>query len=439
MTFFIKTFGCQMNVSDSEKIRHLLLQKGLDAADEEHADLIIVNGCAVRAKPQEKIFSYIGRVQAGRDGRCGGRRKIIVAGCVAQTEKEGVFARKGRVDFVVGTHQFQRIGEIVDEVLANAPPRVAAAFSRRWQELVPAAAARDSAVTAFVSIMEGCDNFCSYCIVPFTRGREKHRPLGAIVAEVESLAAQGFREIVLLGQNVNHWRDPASGASFPQLLRRLAAVPVRWVRFVTSYPGYHDPELVAVMAGQRTIARHIHFPAQSGSTRVLRRMNRTYTRSEYLRIVRSFRAAMPEMTFSSDFIVAFPGESERDFQLTLQLLEEVAYESIFSFIYSPRPRTKAAVLPMALPPAEAKARLLVLQDLQERIQLTNNRRLIGETVEVLVTEPHPKRAGEMIGRSESYRVVNFASRARPGEFARVRITAAGPHSLRGEEIAPPPA
>jgi tRNA-2-methylthio-N6-dimethylallyladenosine synthase len=431
MTFFIKTFGCQMNVSDSEKIRHLLLQKGLRAAGEERADLIIVNGCAVRAKPQEKIFSYIGRF--------GGRRRIIVAGCVAQTERERVFARKGRVDFVVGTHQFQRIGAIVDEVLAGAPPRVEAAFSRRWQELVPAAAARDSSVTAYVSIMEGCDNFCSYCIVPFTRGREKHRPLAAIVAEVEALAAQGYREIVLLGQNVNHWRDPAGGASFAQLLRRLAAVPLRWIRFVTSYPGYHEPELIEVMAANRSIARHVHFPAQSGSTRVLRRMNRAYTRPEYLRIVRRFRAAMPEMTFSSDFIVAFPGESERDFRLTLSLLEAVEYESIFSFVYSPRPRTKAAALPLALPAAEAKARLRALQELQERIQLKNNRRLVGATVEVLVTGPHPKKAGEMIGRSESYRVVNFASRARPGEFARVRIIAAGPHSLRGEEIAPPPA
>ncbi len=432
MTFFIKTFGCQMNVNDSEKIRHLLEAAGLTPSPaEESADVIIVNSCAVRAKAQEKIFSYIGQFPRAK--------RVIVAGCVAQAEKQEIFKKKVRVDYVVGTHQFYRIAEIVAGLDAGGAPGSAVAFNRQWQELVPAAQARSSPVTGYISIMEGCDNFCSYCIVPFTRGREKHRPLAAILREAEYLAAQGFREIVLLGQNVNHWHDVGSGSSFPDLLRQLAArVPVRWIRFVTSYPGYHDAELVRVMAENRSLARHIHFPAQSGSTRILKKMSRTYGRGDYLGIIRAFRAAIPGMKFSSDFIVGFPGESERDFALTLSLLEQVEYESVFSFVYSPRPRTPAASLAQGAPTAAIKERLYALQETQAGIQLKNNRRLIGETIEVLIVEKHPKKAGEVIGRSESYRVVNFVSTTPVGEFAKVKVTAAGPHSLRGEEIRPRP-
>ncbi len=428
MNFFIKTFGCQMNVNDSEKIRQLLEDKGLESsASEATADIIIVNSCAVREKPQEKIFSYIGQFPPAK--------KIIVAGCVAQVEKEALFRKKVKIDCVVGTHQFYRIGEIIDEVAAGSRAKTAAAFSRQWQELVPAAQARSSRVTGYISIMEGCDNFCSYCIVPFSRGREKYRPMDAILREAEFLAEQGFKEIVLLGQNVNHWHEAKGGRAFPHLLRRLArAVPVPWIRFITSYPGYHDRELIRAMAENRNIARHIHFPAQSGSTRILKKMCRTYSRSQYLQIVRAFRAAMPDMKFSSDFIVGFPGENDRDFNLTLSLLEQVEYESIFSFVYSPRPGTQAAAYARELAPAAAKQRLYALQELQARIQLKNNRGLLGQIVEVLVTEKHPKKTGEMIGRSESYRVVNFPSAAPVGAFARVKITAAGPHSLRGEEI-----
>ncbi|MBN2346786.1 MAG: tRNA (N6-isopentenyl adenosine(37)-C2)-methylthiotransferase MiaB [Candidatus Aminicenantes bacterium] len=426
MTFFIRTFGCQMNVSDSEKMHQLLEERGWTAVGEAEADLIVVNSCAVRSRPQEKVFSYAGRFA--------GRKKIIIAGCVAQAEKENIFARKVKVNYVVGTHQFHRIGEIADEVRSGGRPGAATAFSRRWPELVPGSRCRSSRVTGFISVMEGCDNFCSYCIVPFTRGREKYRPMDAILCEAEALAGAGYPEIVLLGQNVNHWRDPR-GASFAELLRRLAAIaPLGWIRFITSYPGYHEPELVEVMAACRGIARHVHFPAQSGSTRVLKRMNRAYSRSRYLGIIGSFRRAMPEMKFSSDFIVGFPGESEHDFQLTLSLLERVEYESIFSFVYSPRPHTRAAAWEPDVPAALAKERLLALQELQERIQLANNRRRIGETVEVLVTGRHPKKSAEMIGRSESQRVVNFASRTPVGTFTRVRITGAGPHSLRGEEV-----
>jgi len=428
MNFFIKTFGCQMNINDSEKIRHLLENKGLQlCSSEAAADIIIVNSCAVREKPQEKIFSYIGQFPPAK--------KIIVAGCVAQVEKEAIFKKKVKVDYVVGTHQFYRIGEIIDEIAAGRQAETAAAFSRQWQELVPAAQARSSQVTGYISIMEGCDNFCSYCIVPFTRGREKYRPLAAILREAEYLAGRGFKEIVLLGQNVNHWHEAKGGRAFPELLRQLARnVPLPWIRFITSYPGYHDRELIRVMAENRNIARHIHFPAQSGSTRILKKMCRTYSRAQYLEIIRAFRSAMPDMKFSSDFIVGFPGESDRDFNLTMSLIEQVEYESIFSFIYSSRPHTKAAAYAQELAPAAVKQRLYALQELQAHIQLKNNRRLIGQTSEVLIAEKHPKKTGEVIGRSESYRVVNFASQTPVGAFTRVKITGAGPHSLRGEEI-----
>ena len=428
MTFFIKTFGCQMNVNDSEKIRHLLENKGLKlSGSEAAADVIIVNSCAVRDKPQEKIFSYIGQFPP--------LKKIIVAGCVAQVEKENIFKKKVKVDYVVGTHQFYRIGEIIDEIGARSLPKTAAVFSRQWQELVPATSARSSSVTGYISIMEGCDNFCAYCIVPFTRGREKYRPLSAILREAEYLVGQNFQEIVLLGQNVNNWHEQSSGRTFADMLRALAnQVQIPWIRFITSYPGYHDRELIRVMAENRNIARHIHFPAQSGSSRILKKMQRTYSRAQYLKIIKDFRRAMPEMKFSSDFIVGFPGENEHDFNLTLSLLELVQYESVFSFIYSPRPHTSAAAMPNTIPAAKAKERLLTLQKLQAAIQLKNNRQLIGQTIKVLIAEKHRKKPGDVIGRSESYRVVNFNSQTPIGAFTRVKITGAGPHSLRGEQI-----
>jgi len=283
--------------------------------------------------------------------------------------------------------------------------------------------------------MEGCDNFCSYCIVPFTRGREKYRPFPDILREAEYLSDAGYREIILLGQNVNNWRDDRENITFPGLLDRLAvSTAVRWIRFITSYPGYYDDELIAVMAQHAKIARHIHFPAQGGSTRVLKHMNRVYSRSRYLRIIKDFKKNIPGMKFSSDFIVGYPGESERDFRLTLSLIEQVEYESLFSFMYSPRKFTRAYKTEDNIPLDIKKERLHRLQDLQETIQLKNNKKLIGEKIDVLVTGPHPKKNGEVIGRTESYQVVNFVSDALPGAFKRVLIKHVGPYSLRGEEI-----
>ncbi|MCX6584266.1 MAG: tRNA (N6-isopentenyl adenosine(37)-C2)-methylthiotransferase MiaB [Candidatus Aminicenantes bacterium] len=434
MKFFIKTYGCQMNVNDSEKMGDILKKRGFSAADDENdADIIIINSCAVREKPQEKIFSFAGRLPKGK--------KIIVAGCVAQSEKQKILERNPNIDYIVGTHQYYQIDRIADEILAQKSKGdrgVKAQFSKVWQEAVPDIASRISRVSGYISIMEGCDNFCSYCIVPFTRGREKHRPFENIMAEAEYLATAGYKEIILLGQNVNSWEDKEKNMEFPDLLERLSAAPavdVKWIRFITSYPGYYDEQLIEVMARHEKIARNIHFPVQSGSTRVLKKMNRSYTRAQYLDIVRRFKKKIPDITFSSDFIVGFPGETENDFELTLSLLEKVEYENIFSFLYSPRRFTSAFKLKDDITPEIKKQRLYRLQELQKNIQFKNNKTLLGKTIEVLVTGPHPKAAGEVIGRTVNYRVVNFKSDTPVGEFTRVLIERVGPYSLRAKEHA----
>lgn len=428
MNFFIKTFGCQMNVNDSEKIRHILIRKGFSsAADEEDADLVIINSCAVREKPQEKIFSYAGRLPKGK--------KIIVAGCVAQSEKENILKRNPDINYIVGTHQYYKIDSIVNEIKNKTAKGVEVAFSKEWEEMTPYVESRESSVSGYISIMEGCDNFCSYCIVPYTRGREKHRPFANIVSEAEYLAEKGYKEIILLGQNVNNWQDEKEKRKFPGLLDYLAKnIAVKWIRFITSYPGYYDNELIDVMARHERIARHIHFPAQSGSTRILRKMNRVYTRSQYLGIIKDFKKKIPLIKFSSDFIVGYPGETERDFRLTLSLIEKVEYESVFSFMYSPRKHTAACKKEDNIPLEQKKERLHRLQQAQELIQLRNNKKTIGKEIEVLVTGRHPRKEGQVIGRTESYQVVNFESQAKPGEVKKVLIENIGPYSLRGLEV-----
>lgn len=427
MRFFIKTYGCQMNVNDSEKMRHILESRGMEYhASPEAADVVIINSCAVREKARDKIYSYIGRLSPGK--------KIIVAGCVAQVEKGEILKRCPSIDFILGTHQYHQIGRAIDLILKERERAVLAGFSRRWQELFPARGSRFSRVSGYISIMEGCDNFCSYCIVPFTRGREKYRSFENIMGEARYLADSGYREIILLGQNVNGWKDRYRNYHFADLLKALAEqAGVRWIRFITSYPGYFTGEMIRVMARYPIIARHIHFPAQSGSTRILKKMNRGYSRQEYLGMIRRFKNEIPEMRFSSDFIVGFPGETERDFDLTLSLIEKVEYESLFSFVYSPRPHTRSFSHEEAIGIRDKKRRLMRLQKLQQEIQLKNNKKAIGRTLEVLVTGKNPRKPGEVIGRTETYRVVNFVSRAVPGDFKRVLIVGAGPHSLRGTE------
>ncbi len=428
MKFFIKTYGCQMNVNDSEKMRYILESRGIHHCQSEaDADIVIINSCAVREKAQDKIYSYIGRISSDK--------KIIVAGCVAQSEKDNILKRCSAVDFILGTHQYFKIHLAVDRIIKGDKRDVFAGFSKEWKELCPDMGSRESRVSGYVSIMEGCNNFCSYCIVPFTRGREKYRPFQNIMEEAEYLSNMGYKEIILLGQNVNSWEDKSEGFTFTDLLAALAEkTDVKWIRFITSYPGYFTDDMIKVMARFDKIARHIHFPAQSGSTRILKKMNRTYTRQDYLKIVNRFKRKIPGMKFSSDFIVGFPGETERDFELTMSLIKKVEYESLFSFLYSPRQFTKSFLDPDKTGIEVNKERLRRLQILQQEIQVKNNKTYIGKPVDVLITQRNPKKADEVIGRTESYRVVNFVSRSSVGEFKRVLITNVGPHSMRGMEV-----
>lgn len=428
MKFFIKTYGCQMNVNDSERIRHILKKEGLvDVQDEDKADLIIINTCAVREKPQQKVFSYVGRIEKGK--------KVVIAGCVAQSEGLNLLKKDKRINFIVGTHQHYKIDSIFENYLKKDRKGVDVEFSREWEELIPDINTRESKVYGYISIMEGCNNFCSYCIVPFTRGREKYRAFKDIITEAEYLSSNGYKEIILLGQNVNSWEDKKEGMKFVDLLSYIATnINVKWVRFITSYPGYYDNDLIEVMAKHRSIARHIHFPVQSGSTRILKKMNRTYTREQYLKMIFDFKKNLPDIKFSSDFIVGFPSENENDFDLTLSLIRKVEYESIFSFIYSPRKYTKALLLKDDLDIKVKKQRLYKLQELQRDIQLENNKKLIGKTIEALIVKRNPKKIDEVIARTESYRVVNFESDAKPGEFKKILIENVGPYSLRGKEI-----
>ena len=417
-----------MNVNDSEKINHLLKQRGMKRVENpEGADLIIINSCAVREKAQEKIFSFIGRLEHDQ--------KIVVSGCVAQSEKTLILKRNKKVDFVVGTHQFYSINNIIDEYLLKNEKGTNTALSKEWSETVPDIYARDNRFTGYISIMEGCNNFCTYCIVPFTRGREKYRPYKNIIDEAEYLAENGFKEIILIGQNVNSWKDHINGVSFAALLDRIAGIDnIKWIRFITSYPGYYESELIDVMKKNRNIARHIHFPAQSGSTRILKKMGRNYTRQKYIEIISKFKKEIPEIKFSSDFIVGFPGENERDFNLTLSLMEKIGYDSMFSFIYSPRKHTKAAVIKDDVSLAVKKKRLQKLHELQKKIQLAGHKTLVGKEIEVMITGDNPKMEGELLGRTESYKIVNFPGSRKPGEFVKVRIDHFGAYSLRGIEV-----
>lgn len=417
-----------MNVNDSEKISSLLFEKGMSKAPvPEEADLVIINSCAVRDKAQQKIFSYVGRLKK--------TQKIVVSGCVAQSEKDILLKKGGKIDFVVGTHQYYKISEIVDRMFSGMEKGVETRFSKDWHEIIPSFYSRTSSITGFISIMEGCNNFCSYCIVPFTRGREKYRPFKNIVDEAEELSRKKFKEIILIGQNVNSWKDPVEKMGFARLLDYLGKnIDVKWIRFITSYPGYYESELIDVMKENRRIARHVHFPAQSGSTKVLKKMGRIYSREKYLEIIEKFKREIPEIKFSSDFIVGFPTESENDFEQTLSLIRKVRFDSIFSFIYSKRKFTKAAFYPDGIDLAVKRRRLEKLQKLQREIQLEDHEKMVGLEIDVMITGKNPKKKGEVLGRSETYKVINFKSENSPGFLTKVKISGFGPYSLTGVEL-----
>jgi len=433
LRFAIRTFGCQMNENDSEHMAGVLAKAGAQpAASVGEADLVIVNTCAVREKSEEKLYSFLGRLAAFRKNKPG--LLIGVAGCVAELRHDALFRRKPGLDFVVGPDRYRELADIVARSAGGR--RLETGRSPDWHEFAPDEIRRDSLVSAYVTIMEGCDNRCAYCVVPFSRGPEKYRPLSRILDEVRELARNGYREIQLLGQNVDSYRDPDSGTELAGLLRAVCAVEgPAWVRFLTSHPRNFAAEIVAAMADLPRICRQLHLPVQSGSTAVLERMKRGYTREAYLELVRRLRDAVPGIALSTDLIVGFPGESEEDFAASLDLLREVRFANLFSFRYSPRPLTEAARLEDDVPLAVKARRLSELQALQKEIQAEIHADLVGRTLRVLALGRSKKDAAVFSGRDEALRVVNFTSPGDPtGGFVEVLVTGSGPYSLRGRTV-----
>ncbi len=418
-----------MNENDSLHIAGMLEALGAErSSGPENADIILVNTCAVRRKSEEKLFSWLGRLKDIKESR---PVLVGVLGCVAQVYGSRIIERSGIVDFVVGPGEYPDLPSIIRN--AESGPCIRTGFHSRWRETGPSSGAKASGPSAFLTIMEGCNNFCTYCVVPFSRGREKSRPMTLVMEEAADLASSGVKEIQLLGQNVNSWHDPESGRGLPELLDSICALPgIEWTRFITSHPRNFDRELVLAMKRNPKVCRQVHLPMQSGSTAVLKAMNRGYTRDDYLGLVNMIREEVPGIQFGTDIIVGFPGESEADFQETCDMLTRVRFASIFSFRFSPRPHSAAAKIPDDVPLAEKKRRLIVLQELQKSIQLEINRTFIGKTVRVLCTGKSPKGAGRFAGRTSESMIVNFDSREDPtGKFAMVEITDCGPYSLHG--------
>ncbi|MGZ8264049.1 MAG: tRNA (N6-isopentenyl adenosine(37)-C2)-methylthiotransferase MiaB [Burkholderiales bacterium] len=430
-----------MNEYDSDKMADVLrASHGLEpTADPAEADVILFNTCSVREKAQEKVFHDLGRVKHLKRERSG--VLIGVGGCVASQEGPAIIARAPYVDFVFGPQTLHRLPEMIEARQATGRPQVDVSFPEieKFDRLPPA---RVEGATAFVSIMEGCSKYCTFCVVPYTRGEEVSRRFEDVLTEVAELAVQGVREVTLLGQNVNAFRgktEDGDVADFARLLEYVAEIPgIDRIRYTTSHPREFTPRLIEVHRKVPKLVSHIHLPVQSGSDRVLAAMKRGYTALEYKSIVRRLRAARADISISSDFIVGFPGETEDDFAATMKLVEDVAFDSSFSFLYSARPGTPAAELPDGTP---HEVKLARLQRLQEKIELKAqaiSRALVGTRQCVLVEGPAKKNAYELAGRTENNRMVNFEGPAALiGEFVNVTITAALPHSLRGELAATP--
>jgi tRNA-2-methylthio-N6-dimethylallyladenosine synthase len=430
---YIKTFGCQMNVADSEQMALLLAEDYTPTERVEEADLYLINTCAIRRKAEEKVRSLLGSLQAVKQRHP--RMLIGVGGCVAQQEGERLLAAAPHLDLVFGTQGVYRLLEmvrraalgqrVVDITLTRGFP---AQSRRHW---------RKGAVKTLVTIMQGCDNFCTFCVVPYVRGREASRPPGEIVMEVADFLAAGGKEVTLLGQNVNSYgRGLAEAIAFPELLRSIDALPgLARLRFATSHPRDLSPELTAAFGELPSLCEHLHLPVQSGSDRILKAMNRGYTRREYLQKVAELRRACPGISLSTDIIVGFPGETEADFEDTLELVQEAGYEQAFSFKYSPRPQTKAASLPDRVPGEVQAERLTRLQNLLNDLSLKAHLRLVGRVAEVLVDGISKRSPEELSGRLRTNQVVNFTgSRELLGRMVAVRLTEAHPHSLKGAQV-----
>jgi tRNA-2-methylthio-N6-dimethylallyladenosine synthase len=435
---YIKTFGCQMNEYDSDKMRDVLGQGEAveTVSSPEEADVILFNTCSVRGKAQEKVFSDLGRVRALKTARPG--LIIGVGGCVASQEGATIVERAPYVDVVFGPQTLHRLPDLIERRRASGRAQVDISFPEieKFDHLPPP---RMDGVTAFVSIMEGCSKYCSFCVVPYTRGPEVSRDFTGVLTEIAGLAQQGVREVTLLGQNVNAFRGTTpdgEAADFALLIEYVAEIPgIERIRYTTSHPKEMTPRLIEVYARVPKLVSQLHLPVQAGSDRILAAMKRGYTVLEYKSIVRRLKAARPDLSLSTDFIVGFPGESEADFEATMRLIEDVGFDGAFSFVYSRRPGTPAADLADDTPQDVKLKRLARLQARIEEQARAVSAAMVGTIERVLVEGPARKGEGEICGRTTNNRVVNFAAPARLiGQLVDVAITQALPHSLRGEVV-----
>ncbi len=435
--YHVTTFGCQMNAHDSERIRGLLEDLGLgEVSSPEDADVLVFNTCTIREKPDQRLAAYLGNAAAQK------RRRpdtvVAVGGCYAEAQRERIFDQYPFVDIAFGPGTIGHLGDWLGAGgVGIARHAFGIAGERRFSAELPTI--RERPVQAWVQVSMGCNSVCSYCIVPRVRGREVSRRPGDILAEVTGLARQGVREVTLLGQNVNSYGrglQPEIEAGFAELLRAVDAVDgIERIRFTSPHPKDFRPDVIEAMRTSAAVCEHAHLPLQSGSTRVLKRMRRTYSRERYLQLVEAMRAAIPDLALTTDVIVGFPGETEDDFRETLEVVEEVGFDGAFTFVYSPRSGTEAATLPDQIPDEVKRDRIERLVDVVQRLAAERNDARVGLTEEVLVEGPSRTDGALLRGRTRRNTTVNFDGAAEPGELVRVQITGASSTTLRGTQEA----
>jgi tRNA-2-methylthio-N6-dimethylallyladenosine synthase len=432
--FYIETFGCQMNVHDSEKVIGTLLSRGYAQADTAaDADLLLYNTCSIRDKAEQKVFQRLDQFKKEHKGKVFG-----VLGCVAQQEGDKIFDRAPHVSLVCGSASYNKLPDLLVQI-EQGGRRVTGLSLDTEDTFDTPLTRRDNPHRAYITIIEGCDKSCAYCVVPFTRGPERSRASDSVMREAHELAAMGYTEIQLLGQNVNSYRDPSpAGWNFAQLLDGVGRVPgIRRVRFTTSHPRDFGKDIVDAIGANEALCNHVHLPVQSGSSDVLARMLRLYTRDDYMRRIEWLKNSPRNIALTTDIIVGFPGETEKDFEATLRLLDEVEYDSMFSFKYSKRPNTPALQYEDHIPEEEKQRRLLILQERQRQIQIRRNAGYVGEVHEAMV-EGFNRATGQWIGRTSQNKTLNFVDSSGESELAGsyvpVRVTRAGPNSLAGERV-----
>jgi tRNA-2-methylthio-N6-dimethylallyladenosine synthase len=440
MRYVVQTFGCQMNAHDSERIEDVLLERGYERTDDSSlADLVVINTCSVREKAEHKLMSLLGTLRPLKDGK---RDLVIaVAGCVAQQEGRALLDKARHLDVVIGPDNIGELPDLVESVRAGGPPIARTVFDLEAPSfLAPtflASGHRAVGPCAYVTIMKGCDERCTFCIVPTTRGSERYRPAAEIVAEIDGLVSRGVREVTLLGQTVNSWFETEAGASeFPRLLRRIAAEVPRLarLRYTSPHPRHLTSELIDAHRELDVLPSHVHLPVQSGSDRVLRRMKRRYTRAEYVERTAGLKASRPGFTLSTDFIVGFPGETEEDFLETLSLVREVGFVAAFAFKYSPRPHTPALKLGDDVPEEVKDDRLARLFAQVEVQQSAHLERLVGAKVRVLVEAPSRTDKTRLTGRSERHEIVHVEGTLSPGDIVEAIVERANKHSLLARAV-----